>query len=93
MWIYSAEYNRLKDCERMKEDLEKEVVRLAELVSAEVKDCKVGPWCRGCIHVGYDQASITAEDSLGYTYVKETAGKVQYCKKHLHEICPEFEQL
>jgi hypothetical protein len=25
-------------------------------------------------------------------YVKERAGRVTYCKKHLHEICPEFEQ-
>lgn len=90
MWINKNEYDRLKDCEQMKFKLEQEVKRLADQVSAEVKDCKVGVWCKDCKHIGRDRSELKELTFLG-TYVRETDGEVQYCKKHLHELCPEFE--
>ena len=61
-------------------------------ISAEVKDCKVGPWCKDCQHIGTDDADLLGERLFEYMYIKEKAGRVTYCKKHLHEICPEFER-
>lgn len=90
MWIKRNEYNRLQDCEQMKNELEKEVVRLSNMISAQVEDCKVGPWCQDCEHIGRDMAVVKTPTLFG-PYVTETAGVVQYCKKHLHEFCPEFE--
>lgn len=97
MRISEDEYERLKNSERMKNELEKEVARLAEMISLEVKDCKVGPWCKDCVHIGRDSAAITkyTHDGImgGECYVSnEYAGEVMYCKKHIHELCPEFER-
>lgn len=91
MFIKREEYERLQKADEQNKELEAEVKRLAELISSEVKDCKVGPWCKDCQHVGYDSAKVYGSGLFG-NYVKALAGSVQYCKKHLHEICPEFEQ-
>jgi hypothetical protein len=92
MFIKRREYERLVNSDKIRKNLEKEVKRLAELISAKVTDCKVGPWCEGCQHIGTDDADLIGERLFEYIYVKEKAGRVTYCKKHLHEICPEFEQ-
>ena len=92
MWVSRSEYDRLKDRDEMATELEKEVSRLANLVSAEVKDCKLGVWCKECEHLGHDFSEVEGRsDFFGFTYAKQVAGNVVYCKKHLHEICPEFE--
>lgn len=91
MWIKQEEYDNLLECKKMKTELEKEVQRLAELISAEVKDCRVGPWCKDCLHRGFDYSQIKMINAFGDPFIKETDGEVQYCMKHLHEICPEFE--
>lgn len=90
MWIKRNEYNRLKDCERMKSKLEDEVKRLAELISAQVEDCKIGVWCKDCQHFGTDR-SLFEDFGIHNSYIMEVDGIVKYCKKHLHELCPEFE--
>ncbi len=91
MWIKKDEYERLRDCEQMRAELEKEVVRLSEIISAKVEDCKIGPWCKDCKHIGCDRSVLRNMDVFMGSYIKEVAGVVQYCKKHLHETCPEFE--
>ena len=91
MWISKRRYDRLKTCEEMVDELEKEVKRLEDIISAEVKDCKVGIWCKDCQHMECDH-SETYGYIMNSPYVNATAGEVQYCKKHLHEICPEFEK-
>lgn len=99
MWINKNKYDRLKQCEdmlrectHMKHKLEEEVKRLADAISDKVEDCKVGFWCKDCKYVGYDHSEIKDYDTYGDLYIREVAGKVQYCKKHLHEVCPEFER-
>ena len=47
----------------------------------------MGPWCEDCIHCGRDYSKI--EERFEYRY----AGSVYFCKKHIHELCPEFEML
>ncbi len=91
MWIKRKEYVRLKGCERMNRELEQEVKRLADLVSAEVKDCRVGAWCGDCKYVGRDRAEVETGSFFEAMWTRGIAGEVQYCKKHLHDICPEFE--
>lgn len=87
MWIKKSEYERLKHCEQMKKKLDEETKRLAELISAQVEDCRVGPWCKDCVHIGYDVSKV-----YGIEHYEETAGQVIYCKKHIHEMCKEFEK-
>lgn len=95
MWVKRIEYNRLQDCERMNTELKKEVVRLSDMLSSQVEDCKIGPWCQDCKHIGTDMAVVkkpvvdfSLADSM---YATWTDGVVWYCKKHIHEFCPEFE--
>jgi hypothetical protein len=92
MWVSRKKYQHLLKCEVDKEELLEETQRLAELVSAQVTDRKVGPWCRDCMHIGHDYSESHTRDWTGFAYAVEHIGKVQYCKKHLHEICPEFER-
>ena len=95
MFIGLKEYERLVHSDEIRKNLEKEVRRLAELISAKVTDCKIGPWCKNCKHIGTDRADLVNTvlgNSWDFPYVVEEAGRVTYCKKHLHEICPEFEQ-
>lgn len=92
MFIKRDEYERLVDSDQIRQNLEEEVQRLAEQISAEVKDCKIGPWCKRCKHLGKDNADLHKELTFfGYPYVTQEAGRVTYCRKHLHEICQEFE--
>lgn len=93
MFIKRSEYERLREAEQLNTELELEVKRLAELISAEVKDCQIGPWCCDCQHMGRDEAVVMKYDSLlGLRFIKAHGGEVQYCKKRLHEMCPEFER-
>ena len=94
MWIKADEYVELKKHEKMTFKLEKEAQLLADMLSAQVEDCKVGPWCNGCVHKGTDRSIVVDMSPWGSTWVQtagETAGEIQFCKKHLHELCPEFE--
>ena len=77
--------------EKTKAELEKEVQRLSALISAETKDCHIGVWCNDCKHKGFDSAPIKKPELFGWVTRGQT-GEVTYCKKHLHEICPEFEK-
>lgn len=91
MFISKKKYEYLTNCESMVSELEKEVVRLAEQITAETSDCNMGPWCKDCRHLGKDIAQ-TKEQIIGNWYeVVAEAGEVRYCKKHLHEMCSEFE--
>ena len=91
MWINKKKYNELFNYEKINEELEKEVKRLASLVSEQVKDCNIGPWCKDCKYMGEDKSTIEIEDPFSWYWCDYTAGKVTYCKKHLCEICQEFE--
>lgn len=90
MWIKREEYERLLEREEMCKALEEETKRLAEQISSQTEDCKVGAWCKDCIHAGYDKSQVM-EKYYGFEFVRATAGQVRYCKKHLHKTCPEFE--
>lgn len=95
MFISAKKYEKLNDRAKLVDELEKECQRLADMISAEVKDCKIGVWCKDCKFLGEDNSIV--RDSIpiwGFpcsSYIKERSGEVQYCKKHLYEICPEFE--
>ncbi len=92
MFIRRKEFFELQDYKKRCKSLEDEVQRLSALVTAEVKECKIGPWCKDCQHCGYDSAK-TMEFALpfGYSYVAYVDGQTQYCKKHTHEMCPEID--
>lgn len=61
MFIRQKEYERLVNSDKIRKNLEQEVKRLAELISAKVTDCKVGPWCKDCQHIGTDDADLIGE--------------------------------
>lgn len=91
MFIKRKEFSELQDYKKRCKALEDEVQRLSALITAEVKDCKIGPWCKDCKHCGYDIANTMEFDLFGWhPYVAYSDGKTQYCKKHIHEMCPEI---
>ena len=93
MFISKNKYEELLETKKLKDELEKEVKRLADLISSQTKDCKVGVWCEDCIHMKRDRAVVAIHDYFLHSdFVVAEGGNVMYCKKHLHEICPEHEQ-
>lgn len=72
----------------------KEIIRLTSEISAQVKNCNIGVWCNNCAHRAYASTGKLKRDSVlnnsAYYYVD--GENIQYCKKHLHELCPEWEQ-
>lgn len=93
VWIKRETYEYLRVCEEMKTKLEDEVKRLSELISSQNPDCKVGPWCKDCAHIGRDSSEVHYyTPSIEFGCAKTVAGEVIYCKKHIHDMCPEFEK-
>lgn len=91
MWIRKSEYKELRKCKRMKEQLEKECKRLAEQITSQTENCKMGVWCKECEHRGLDWSEDGDYDCFGMWCKTDEFGRVEFCKKHLHETCPEFE--
>lgn len=91
MWIKKSEYKELQKYKRITEELEKECKRLAEQITSQTEDCKIGIWCKECKHRGIDWSDGVEYDFLFGWMKKDEWGNVQYCKKHIHETCPEFE--
>ena len=96
MWISADKYEKLCNEAEKASELEKEVQRLASLITEKNKDCNIGPWCYDCIHMGTDESSVVkrwpfCEDEFGISsFYKVDCGKVIYCKKYLHKTCPDF---
>lgn len=109
MWIKRIEYESLREAKELYEKLERrnqklmtdqdalmnEIIRLKGIINAQIEDCKVGPWCKDCIHKGEDRAYQNTEGNgfqhQYYYGFDPELGYVYFCKKHLHELCPEFE--
>lgn len=75
--------------------LTKEIARLKDIINAQIEDCKVGPWCKECIHRGEDKAYPNLKGGdvyCGFYRFDPELGHIFFCKKHLHELCPEFEK-
>ncbi len=93
MWISRDKYDDMNISVRMVPKLREEIKRLSNQITSQTTDCKMGAWCKDCAHLGSDKSTATVYvggDILGYVQTY-TDGYVEYCKKHLHEICPEFE--
>lgn len=87
MFISKSKYEQLI---AEKKALCDEVQRLAEQISAQVTDCKIGPWCNKCKHLGRDIAGTPFFDGSS-CYVMIDGSEVVYCAKHLRSLCPEYE--
>ncbi len=75
--------------QRKVDAFEKEVAELAEQITDKTPDCQVGAWCDDCKHIGYGKVKYLQRHKYGSSWVNEKSGR--YCKKHLHNICGEFE--
>lgn len=59
--------------------------------------CKIGPWCKDCSHCKIftqnDYKFMAEGDFEAYSFVgsAEKENEYIYCKKHIHEICPEWQ--
>jgi len=73
-------------------ELRENADQLAMQISAEVTDCKMGPWCLDCAHYADVPVCFSQESYEGESYVWRRGHTVSYCKKHLHERCQEFER-
>jgi len=91
MWIRRDKYERLLRLREENLNLRKDIKRLAEMVSAETESCKVGAWCEDCKYIAYTRHTPMNMDLSESAYSHASDGRVMYCKKHLAEICAEFE--
>jgi hypothetical protein len=100
MFITKSEYYDLLDRKWINEELEKEIKRLEYQLNARERTCKIGPWCENCKHWVEDRSVITssriAEYSLedayyGITIPETIGGRVGYCNKYVHTLCPDRE--
>ncbi len=87
MRIPKSEYEAMQEANKA---LERECERLANLITEKTGDCKMGPWCKDCAHLGIDYSKVSWS-SLLETHT-DYYGRVQYCKKSLHQVCPDFER-
>lgn len=92
--------DQLKHKDRIIQGLEEEVKSLADKITNQTEDCAMGVWCEDCKHLGEESSrAYTNIEKAGFFsgipiitgYYKSENGIVKYCKKHLHEICNEFE--
>jgi len=99
MFISKDEYYDLLDCKEINTKLEEEIKRLEYMLNTRDKSCKVGPWCKNCGHWVEDESVITSsiineytlEDAYyGVPIPKKIGGKVGYCNKYIHTLCPDF---
>lgn len=89
----------LEASENARKALREEVERLSNIISSNTTDCKIGPWCKTCKHIEYDSAKYKTYDRYGndrygndrYSRFMHD-GKISYCMKHMHDLCPEFER-
>ena len=71
---------------------------LTQQISGQTEDCKMGPWCKGCKHrkYVYTQSKWAIKGiNCGYFTSKrddDNRCKMEYCSKHIHELCPEWEE-
>lgn len=85
---------QITDLQLDKAELTKKIKELTAELSAKTQDCQVGQWCVDCKHRGDILLPDHAEEFLfGSSFAEIYGDHVQYCKKHLHDICPEFERL
>ena len=93
MWVSRKKYQMMDAALKMVPKLEEEISRLANQITDKTEDCAMGEWCKDCAHLGTDHSRATAYkgDPVFGDYITYQNGTVKYCKKHLHEICPEFD--
>ena len=87
MFISKSKYAQLIN---EKKALCDEVQRLAAQISAQITDCKIGPWCNKCKYLGRDIAETPLFNG-SHRYITINGSEVMYCAKHVRHICPEYE--
>ena len=99
MFISRDEYIRLKDKEKLNDELEKEIKKLEYLLNTRERTCKIGPWCIKCSHWTKDYSEVISQASDYYTMEDAYYGiplpvtigeKVGYCNKYIHDLCPDI---
>ena len=83
----------IDDLRRLVRELDEERMKLAAFNIEHISgDCRLGPWCEDCIHVGKSVTTpiycMTAAELNG-----DVPKPVVYCKKRVHEHCSGWEPL
>ena len=102
MFISKEKYYHLLDCEELNKELENEIKRLEHILNTRERNCKIGPWCKGCSHWVNDISVITSSRLAAYSLEdmywglplpKTFGGHVGYCNKYVHTLCPDREPI
>ena len=94
----SKNKEKLSRYEYTNDDLNDEIKRLTDELNAKVIDCNVGPWCYKCKYSSstYTMNRNNIEYLMKNSWARYTCNdhtKIQYCSKHLRELCPEFNNM
>ena len=76
-----------EDHERTKQAVEE----LSEEISGKTSGCNVGPWCRDCQHKRIAPIGKQKKITIGDTWYEISKNGINYCGKHTHDLCPEWE--
>lgn len=93
----SKNKEKLRRYEYANDNLNDEIKRLTDELNAKITGCNVGSWCNKC---KYSSTTYIANKSnIEYLAknpwmkdVYDDYTRIQYCSKHLREICQEFEK-
>lgn len=87
--------NKCKTLQADKDTCQDTIKQLTEEINQQISDCKIGPWCKTCQHcrVVYIESMVKYETNWfsNQWMMLRSPEQIQYCGKHTHEICPEWE--
>ena len=99
MFIRKDKYYELCEKEKLNEELEKQIKKLEYLLNTRERTCKIGAWCERCAHWVQERSEVVSEwindygieDAyFGVPVPKTIGGRVGYCNKYIHTLCPDF---
>ena len=93
----SKNKEKLSRYKYINDSLNDEIERLTDELNAKITDCNIGAWCNKCKYSS--TAYMTSQHNVEYLtknpwmkYICDDYTKIQYCSKHIRELCPEFEK-
>lgn len=64
---------------------------LSQEISGKTSECNIGPWCRDCQHKRVAPIGKQKKITIGNTWYEISKNGINYCGKHTHDLCPEWE--
>lgn len=64
---------------------------LSQEISGKTSECNIGPWCKNCQHRRFAPIGKQKKIPIDDTWYEISTNGIDYCGKHIHDLCPEWE--